>query len=428
MPDAAGTRSAQAARASSSRSSRRWSSARPTATTGCTSQARRLSHAGAARRGEVRCSRAAATTGPRACRRSRARSRALPLERALLDGEVVVLDGRRQRLPAPAELARATAASAACVYFVVRSAAPRRPRPARSCRCSSASACCARLLARPARRDAHPLQRARHGQRADVLRARLQARRRGHGRQARRRAVHVRRAPQLAQGQVHRAPGVRDRRLHRAGRRAQPLRRAAARRARRRRQAALRRQGRHRLQRASRSPSCTRSSRRSSDELAVRDPPRGADARGVHWVRPELRRRDRVHRAHRRTGWCATPSFQGLREDKPAREVHARECGRRAEPSAPRSPRARRARVRLTHPDRVLYPEHGITKRDLARYYAQVAELHAAARRAPAADAGALPRGRRQARASTRSTRRAACPRRSTACASRETQAAPSST
>src|SRR5271156_5718577 len=30
--------------------------------------------------------------------------------------------------------------------------------------------------------------------------------------------------------------------------------------------------------------------------------------------------------------------------------------------------------VRLTHPERVVYPEQGITKRDLANYYAQVAD------------------------------------------------------
>ena len=31
-----------------------------------------------------------------------------------------------------------------------------------------------------------------------------------------------------------------------------------------------------------------------------------------------------------------------------------------------------RRRVRLTHPDRVLFPDDGVTKGDLAEYYAQI--------------------------------------------------------
>jgi bifunctional non-homologous end joining protein LigD len=41
---------------------------------------------------------------------------------------------------------------------------------------------------------------------------------------------------------------------------------------------------------------------------------------------------------------------------------------------AKRDAKRRAAQVRLTHPDRVLYPEHGITKADLARYYVEVAD------------------------------------------------------
>jgi bifunctional non-homologous end joining protein LigD len=50
------------------------------------------------------------------------------------------------------------------------------------------------------------------------------------------------------------------------------------------------------------------------------DPPRGAEARGVHWLRPELVAE--VQYAERTAdGLVRHASFQGLRDDKPARQV-----------------------------------------------------------------------------------------------------------
>lgn len=94
--------------------------------------------------------------------------------------------------------------------------------------------------------------------------------------------------------------------------------------------------------------------------------PAGARGRGIHWVEPRWVAEVEF------TEWTEDqivrhPSFKGLREDKPAREV-ARE-----EP-VPRGAADSIEGVRLTHPDKVLYPEQGITKRDLALYYAGVAE------------------------------------------------------
>jgi bifunctional non-homologous end joining protein LigD len=69
-----------------------------------------------------------------------------------------------------------------------------------------------------------------------------------------------------------------------------------------------------------------------------------------------------------------------LREDKPAGKVK-REMAAPVQKSAASKSKSSRntgadqvAGIRLTHPDRVLYPEQGITKRDLALYYQQIAD------------------------------------------------------
>jgi bifunctional non-homologous end joining protein LigD len=96
------------------------------------------------------------------------------------------------------------------------------------------------------------------------------------------------------------------------------------------------------------------------------NPPRGSDARGVHWLRPELVAE--VQYAERTAeGLVRHASFQGLRVDKPAAHVRAEK------PVAEPVPAPAPSRLSLTHPKRVLYPEQNITKLDLARYYVQVA-------------------------------------------------------
>jgi bifunctional non-homologous end joining protein LigD len=120
--------------------------------------------------------------------------------------------------------------------------------------------------------------------------------------------------------------------------------------------------------------------------------------RGVHWVEPELVAQVAF------TEWTADgkmrhPSFRGLREDKPAAQVTRERAAapqevqggpsgtgpgradRAARHRAGASTRARPggaavevAGVRLTHADRVVYPPQGITKRDLALFYASIAD------------------------------------------------------
>ena len=131
----------------------------------------------------------------------------------------------------------------------------------------------------------------------------------------------------------------------------------------------------------------------------VSNPPRGYKARGVHWVRPELVAEIEF------TEWTDDgkvrhPSFQGLREDKAAGDVvresssiehRSSSIEQRASESPEREREAiemtdpthkveergdelRAAGVRISSPDKVLWEEMGVTKRELVEYYVAVEE------------------------------------------------------
>ena len=79
------------------------------------------------------------------------------------------------------------------------------------------------------------------------------------------------------------------------------------------------------------------------------------------------------------------PSFVGLREDKPAKDV-VREMPQHVEkiakPKRKAAPAKRRAGamaddfgIEISNPDRVIYPREKLTKGDLANYYAQIESL-----------------------------------------------------
>jgi bifunctional non-homologous end joining protein LigD len=90
-----------------------------------------------------------------------------------------------------------------------------------------------------------------------------------------------------------------------------------------------------------------------------------AEARQVRFVRPELIA-EVDFRGWTGDGLLRQASFQGLRDDKPAHEI-VRETTM-ATNAAPERPKSS---VTLTHPDRVYWPDVGVTKEGLADYYAE---------------------------------------------------------
>jgi bifunctional non-homologous end joining protein LigD len=103
----------------------------------------------------------------------------------------------------------------------------------------------------------------------------------------------------------------------------------------------------------------------------VVNPPRGAHARGVTWVRPALVA-EVGFTGFTEDGVLRHPTFLGLRDDKSPKEVRLEKAEARPKPSAAR--KAIHDDYPLTNPDKVLYPKDGITKRELLDYYALVAE------------------------------------------------------
>jgi bifunctional non-homologous end joining protein LigD len=125
--------------------------------------------------------------------------------------------------------------------------------------------------------------------------------------------------------------------------------------------------------------------------------PAGAE-KGIVWAEPRL-----VcvveFRAWTDDGIILQASFKGLREDKPAAEVSLEEPPGSAAPGIAgvppalpssetrrnrgsqgksgrdaRDPRGAGASVTLTHPERILWPEAGLTKQGLADYYTDIAD------------------------------------------------------
>ncbi len=129
------------------------------------------------------------------------------------------------------------------------------------------------------------------------------------------------------------------------------------------------------------------------EKRAVKSPPADdvpADVRrNAHFVKPDLVA-EIASRGFTGEGYVRQGSYKGLRRDKPARQVV--DEAKRGRPVAKEAKPMRRPAdiiqidsskhdkaievegVRLTHPDKVIFPADGITKRRLAAYYVAVAD------------------------------------------------------
>lgn len=130
---------------------------------------------------------------------------------------------------------------------------------------------------------------------------------------------------------------------------------------------------------------------REQDEPAFFNPPTGQQRRGVHWLKPELVAEVKFAQ-WTQSGILRHGSFVALREDKKpeeiVRETPAAAADHPPQESADAAKSRRRKRsepvqdlskpvmvagVKLTHPGKILFPDTGLTKLELARYYQSIA-------------------------------------------------------
>ena len=100
------------------------------------------------------------------------------------------------------------------------------------------------------------------------------------------------------------------------------------------------------------------------------------DRKGAHWIEPKLVA-EINYAEFTDDGIRRHPSFVGLREDKPASKV-VREVPKhltKAEKKKPGRSTPESLGIEISSPERIIYPELGLTKKDLADYYAAIEPL-----------------------------------------------------
>ncbi len=95
--------------------------------------------------------------------------------------------------------------------------------------------------------------------------------------------------------------------------------------------------------------------------------------RNVHWVSPRMVAEVEFS-SRTDTGILRHPSFMGIREDKEPGEVTLEKEVPPPDQVPIRPKFTGSLPVRFTHPDKVLYPEEGLTKRDIGGYYTQISK------------------------------------------------------
>jgi bifunctional non-homologous end joining protein LigD len=99
-----------------------------------------------------------------------------------------------------------------------------------------------------------------------------------------------------------------------------------------------------------------------------------ADRKGAHFIKPELVA-EIAFTEFTNEGILRHPSFLGLREDKPASEVVVETPRHLSKSEKKDRATAESFGIRISNPERVIYPDEKLTKGDLADYYAAVEAL-----------------------------------------------------